>query len=154
MANEPVVEQIMSAIRTRLADAFDNVFRSTRIATWQPKDWTLHVSSEGLTANPGVSYPGNPPAQGWDLAVMVAGIVKPSDAETTSIDTFRNRMGAEIVQSLTDADNWHSWGGLAINTTLGSIEPYVEETGATSGVMVKFVVTFRTDENDPYTVRV
>jgi len=150
---EPVVEQIMANIRDRLEVAFENVHRSTRIATWQPKDWTLHVSQESLEANGDISCPGNPPAQGWTLTALVCGIVKPSDSEIIPVDTFRNRMGAEIVAAATDATNWHTWCGLAINTMIGKVEPYIEDTGGTSGVMVRFVITFRTDENDPYTVR-
>ena len=151
---EPVVEQLMDNIRTRMESAFENVHRSTRIATWQPKDWSLHVYQQSLEAAPDVSCPGNPPAQGWLLTAVVAGIVKPSDNETIAIDTFRNRMGAEIITAATDATNWHTWGSLALNTMFGNIEPYIEETGGTSGVMVRFAITFRTDENDPYTVRI
>ena len=150
---EPIVEQIMANVRTRMEAAFDEAYRSTRQATWQPKDWVLHVHQGALTANDGVSCPGNPPAQGYELEAIVAGIVKPSDKETTPIDTFRNRMAADIVKAATDATLWHQWGGLAINTTIGNAEPYMDENGGVSGVLVRFTITFRTDENDPYTVR-
>jgi hypothetical protein len=150
---EPVVEQIMANVRTRMAAAFDNAYRSTRVATWQPKDLVVHVHQGSLTQNVELSCPGNPPATAYDLEAIVAGIVKPSDAETTPIDTFRNRMGADIVKAATDATNWHQWGGLAINTTHGPIEDYIDETGGCAGVMVRFTITFRVDEDDPYTVR-
>lgn len=150
---EPVVEQIMANVRTRMAAAFDDVYRSTRIGTWQPKDLVLHVHQGTLTPNPELSCPGNPPAQAYDLEAIVAGIVKPSDSETTAVDTFKNRLGADIIAAATDATNWHQWGNLAINTTIGTVEEYVEETGGLQGVMVRFVITFRVDENDPYTVR-
>lgn len=150
---EPVVEQIMANVRTRMAAAFDDVYRSTRIGTWQPKDLVLHVHQGTLTPNPELSCPGNPPAQAYDLEAIVAGIVKPSDASTVAVDTFKNRLGADIIAAATDATNWHQWGNLAINTTIGTVEEYVEETGGLQGVMVRFLITFRTDENDPYTVR-
>lgn len=151
--SEPVVEQIMANIRCRMSEAFDDVYRSTRIGDWQPKDLVLHVSQGTLTPSPEVSCPGNPPAQGYELEAIVAGIVKPSDRELTSVDTFKNRLGADIIKAATNADLWHSWGGLALNTMIGPVEEYIEETGGLQGVKVSFVITFRTDENDPYTVR-
>ena len=150
---EPVVEQIMQNVRTRMAAAFDDVYRSTRIGTWQPKDLVLHVHQGTLTPNPELSCPGNPPAQAYDLEAIVAGIVKPSDVSTVAVDTFKNRLGADIIRAATDATDWHQWGSLAINTVIGSVEEYVEETGGLQGVMVRFTITFRTDENDPYEVR-
>jgi hypothetical protein len=149
---EPVVEQIMANVRTRMAAAF-TAFRSTRVATWQPKDLVVHVHQGSVTPNAELSCPGNPPATAYDLEAIVAGIVKPSDAETIAVDTFRNRMGADIVKAATDAELWHQWGGLALNTTHGPIEDYIDETGGFAGVMVKFTITFRVDENDPYQVR-
>jgi hypothetical protein len=149
---EPVVEQIMANVRTRMAAAF-TAYRSTRVATWQPKDLVVHVHQGSLTPNAELSCPGNPPATAYDLEAIVAGIVKPSDAETIAIDTFRNRMGADIVKAATDAALWHQWGGLALNTVHGPIEDYMDETGGFAGVMVKFTITFRVDENDPYQVR-
>jgi hypothetical protein len=149
---EPVVEQIMANVRTRMAAAF-TAFRSTRVATWQPKDLVVHVHQGSLTPNVELSCPGNPPATAYDLEAIVAGIVKPSDAETIAVDTFRNRMGADIVKAATDAALWHQWGGLALNTVHGPIEDYMDETGGFAGVMVKFTITFRVDEDDPYQVR-
>ena len=150
---EPIVEQIMQAVRTRIGEAFRETYRSAQLATWQPKDCVVHVHQGAITPNEEVSCPGNPPAQGYDLEAIVAGIVKPSDSDTTPIDTFRNRMAADIVKAATNATLWHQWGSLAINTTIGVAEPYTEESGGVSGVMVRFVITFRTDEDDPYTVR-
>ncbi len=150
---EPVVEQIMANVRTRMAAAFDDVYRSTRTGTWQPKDLVLSVHQGALTPNPELSCPGNPPATAYDLEAIVAGIVKPSDASVVPVDTYKNRLGADIIRAATNAALWHQWGGLAINTTHGPVEEYVEETGGLSGVMVRFTIIFRVDEDDPYTVR-
>lgn len=150
---EPVVEQIMANVRTRMAAAFDDVYRSTRTGTWQPKDLVLSVHQGALTPNSEVSCPGNPPAQGYTLEAIVAGIVKPSDESIVAVDTFKNRLGADIIAAATNASLWHQWSSLAINTTIGTVEEYVEETGGLQGVMVRFMITFRVDEDDPYTVR-
>jgi len=132
---------------------FASAFRSTRVATWQPKDLTIHVSQGSFSPDDSVSCPGNPPAQGYALEAVVAGIVKPSDKDTVPVDTYKNRLGANIIKAATDAELWHRWGGLAVNTTIGPIEEYTDEAGAVAGVMVRFLITFRTDENDPYVVR-
>ncbi len=149
---EPVCEQIMANVRSRMAAAF-TAYRSTRVTTWQPKDAVVHVYQGSHTPNAELSCPGNPPAQAYGLEAVVAGIVKPSDTDTTAIDTFRNRMGADIIVAATDAESWHTWGGLAINTTHGEIEDYIDETGGVAGVMVRFQITYRVSENDPYEVR-
>ena len=149
---EPVVEQIMANVKTRMEAVFASAFRSTRIATWQPKDAVVHVHQGALTPNAELSCPGNPPKQAYDVEAIVAGIVKPSDKDQVAIATFRNRMGASIIAAATDATNWHQWGGLAINTTHGPVEDYQDESGGFSGVLVRFVITYRTPENDPYTV--
>ena len=150
---EPISEQIMATVRSRMAAVFTNAYRSRRIGTWQPKDLVVHVHQGTITPNAEMSCPGNPPAQAYDLEVIVAGIVKPSDDSTTAIDTFKNRMSADIVKAATDASLWHQWGALAVNTTIGPVEEYTEETGGLAGVVVRFFVTFRTAENDPYSVR-
>lgn len=93
----------MAAVKTRM-DAVFTAHRSTRIATWQPKDLVVHVHQGALTPNPELSCPGNPPAQAWDLEAIVAGIVKPSDTSTVPIDTYRNRLVADIVKAATDAN--------------------------------------------------
>ena len=149
---EPVNERIVANVRSRMAVAFSTAVRSAQIATWQPKDLVVVVSHGDPVPNAELSYPGNPPVIAYDMPVIVAGIVKPSDDETTAIDTFKNRMGADIIAAATNATNWHQWGGLAINTTLGQIESYTEETGGRCGVMVTFLVTYRVPENDPTTV--
>lgn len=149
---EPVVEQIMANVRTRMAVAFDDVYRSAKVATWQPKDLVVVVSQGDPTPNTELSYPANPPVIAYDLEVTVAGIVKPSDSETVAIDTFKNRMGADIIAAATNASLWHQWGGLAINTVHGPVEYYTDETGGFSGAMVKFTITYRVPENDPFTV--
>ncbi|HQX53489.1 MAG TPA: hypothetical protein PLY87_22830 [Planctomycetaceae bacterium] len=150
---EPIVEQIMANVKSRMDAVFAAAYRSTQVATWQPKDLVVHVHQGALIPNAELSCPGNPPAQAYDLEAIIAGIVKPSDRETIAVDTFRNRMGAEIIRAATNAELWHQWGSLAINTTIGPVEDYTEESGGFAGVMVRFRITFRTDEDDPYTVR-
>ena len=150
--SEPVAERIMQAVRTRMA-VYTAAYRSTHVATWQPKDLVISVYQESIVRNEEMDCPGNPPATARDLMAMVAGIVKPSSTDATPVDTFKNRFWAEIVKAATVADQWHTWGGLAFNTVIGDVEDYTSDDGSTAGVKVPFVISFRTDEDDPYAVR-
>lgn len=150
--SEPVVEQIIANVRTRMA-AYTSAYRSTKVATWQPKDLVIHVEQGEVTPRPELTCPGNPPAQAYDLAVIVSGISKPSDNDTTPIDRYRNRLSSEIIKAATNAARWHTWGELAIDTQLGSIEPHTTDDGSMPAVKVNMVITFRTDEDDPFQVR-
>ena len=150
--SEPVSERIMVKLRTRVAATFA-AFRSTRVAKWQPKDSVTHVFQLGIIVNPDISCPGNPPAQGWTLQAAVAAIAKPSDKDLTAIDTYKNRLGANVIAAITNAALWHNWDGLAINSDLGEIEDYSGSDGASQGVTVKLDIHFRTDENNLYVAR-
>lgn len=150
--SEPVVEQIMQAVRSRVA-ATRTAYRSTNIATWQAKDNVMHVYQGDIVENRGIDCPGNPPAKGWTVEAIVASILKPSQNDATPIDTYKNRSWAAIVQAVTNASLWHQWGGLAINTDIGTIEDFTGDDGSGSGVMVRMSIHFRTDENNPYNVR-
>ncbi len=149
---EPIVEQIMQAVRTRCG-AYTASYRSSMVAKWQPRDMTISVYQGEITRNEIMSCPGNPPAMAYDIEAIVAGIAKPSDAETTAIDTFKNRMWSEIVKAVTNADKWYQWGGLAVNTEINSVEDYTSDDGSMAGVKVSMAITFRTDENNPFNAR-
>lgn len=149
---EPVAEQILEAISTRVAAAFTDSHRPTKFSTWQQKDWTAIVHQLGVNRNEEMSYPANPFVQGWTLEAAIAGITKPSDTDSVPIDRYKMRMAAEIVTAITDATNWHNWGGLAINSEIDSVEDYVSPDGGHPGIAVRLRVHFRTPENDPYTV--
>ena len=150
---EPVVERIMQAVRSRVAATYSSTYRSANIATWQPKNDTMHVYQGDITENREIDCPGNPPAKGWTIEAIVAAILKPSQTDTTPIDTYKNRAWAAIVQAATDAPLWHNWDGLALNTDIGTIEDFTADDGSGSGVMVRLSIHFRTDENNPYNVR-
>jgi hypothetical protein len=149
---EPVSERIMALVRERVATAFE-AYRSTRIATWQPKDQVTHVFQGNVIANDAISYPGNPPAKGWTLEAAIAGIAKPSDRDITPIDTFKNRLAADIIGAITEPELWHQWNGLAINTVFDMVEDFTGTDGGASGVIVRMNVHYRTDENNLYNVR-
>jgi len=149
---EPIAELIARVVESRM-DVYTSAFRSTAHATWQPKDLVVHVFQGDLIKNEELSYPGNPPAQAWDMPVTIAGIVKPSDSETTPVDTFKNRLGSEIIKAITTGVGWYTFGGNAFNTTIGTIQDYTADDGSSSGVKVELLIQFRTSEFDPTSQR-
>jgi hypothetical protein len=149
---EPVVERIMQAVRTRVA-AYRPSYRSANVAKWQPQDNVIHVYQGDINENPEIDCPGNPPAKGYTLEAVIAAILKPSERDNTPIDTYKNRAWSEITKAITNANLWHNWGGLAINSNIGQIEDFTGEDGSGSGVMVRLSIHFRVDENDPTVAR-
>jgi hypothetical protein len=151
---EPVSEQILSTIRTRLLEYTTDTQRSTRVSTWQPKDGTLIVNMMSLERNEELSCPGNPPAQAWDMTVEICGLIKPSDSDTTAVDTYKGRVYSEIVKACCDGiAGWWKWGEKSINSTFGGVEEHTDDNGAFAGVKVTMTTTFRTDEDNPFNVR-
>jgi hypothetical protein len=151
---EPVSEQILSTIRTRLLEYTTDTQRSTRVSTWQPKDGTLVVNMMSLERNEELSCPGNPPAQAWDMTVEICGLIKPSDSDTTAVDTHKGRVYSEIVKACCDGiSGWWKWGEKSINSTFGGVEEHTDDNGAFAGVKVTMTTTFRTDEDNPFNVR-
>lgn len=156
----PISEQILAKIQTRLglideADGYEtttsDVVRPTRIATHSPDDYQLVVTVDKLTPNRDLSYPGNPPAQAWDMEVGVVAENRPSEGDTDSIDSLRNVFMADVIKAVTSVANWYQWDSLAFNTTYGEITPVETDTG--SGFRLPILVQFRTDEDNPYNVR-
>lgn len=150
---EPIAEQIVQVVKTRLTTFTTKTFRSLRVGGWRPKDGTLVISQGDIIPNDLHSRPGNPPATAWDMPVIVACVLKPSDKDTTAIGTYKNRFWAEIVKAVATGDNWHNFGGLAIDTHISDIEDHLDDDGAFAGIQVVVNVLFRTSENDPFTVR-
>lgn len=149
---EPISELIVAEMKTRLS-AYTDTYRSARVATWQPKDLVVNIFQGETIQNDELSLPGNPPAQAWDMEVIVAGLVKPSDTSTVAVDTFKNRFWAEIVKAACDATDWYRWSGNAIMTSIDEAAEYTSEDGSFAGVKVTFNVTFRCDENNPFNSR-
>lgn len=151
---EPISEQILATIKTRLLEYTSDTQRSTRVSTWQPKDGTVVVNMLRLRKNDELSCPGNPPAQAWDMTVQICGMIKPSDRDTTAVDTYKSRIYSEIIKACCDGINrWWTWGEKAIISTFRSVTEHTDDNGAFAGVSVELITTFRTDEGNPYVGR-
>jgi hypothetical protein len=99
-----VAELIIDKVRTRLGDikvsggyevTVSEVVRPTRYGGFRPQDLQLVVTQGTLERNADLSHPGNPPATAWDMEVIVAGLLMPSESSTSKIDTLRNQFAAD-----------------------------------------------------------
>ena len=158
-----ISEQIAVKVKTRLGlintdsgyeTTTTGVIRATRQGDFQPKDYQIIVTQGTITRNEELSHPGNPPATAYDMPFQIAGVLRPSDDNATAADTLKNQFWGDCVKALTTGTAWYNWDGLAINTAPPTdVEDYQAEDGAAVGFRFILTVTFRTDENDPFTAR-
>jgi len=157
----PISEQIAVKVRTRLGlISTDNgyevdvagVYRPNKVAQFHPENYQVIVTQGDVSMNEELSHPGNPPATAWDLPFEIAGILRISDTNTTSLATHKNVFWADVVKALTDATAWYNWDQLAINSIISDVADY-QDTDGNSGFKLTLKVTFRTDETNPYNVR-
>jgi hypothetical protein len=79
--------------------------------------------------------------------------VMPSEKDTTAVDEYVNVFAAEVMKAITTPQaTWHNFGALAIDAEFDTLEE-IDGDGSFDGINVPLLVTYRTSENDPYTVR-
>ena len=157
-----IAEQILVKIKARLAlvtaaegyeVSVSQVVRPKRIETIQPKDYTVVIEQQSLIPNPAISHHGNPPAQGWTMPVVIRGVLRQSEDNSSAKDTLKHQFYAECHKAICDATSWWNWDGLAIDTEFGNVESIESGGGQNNGFAMTIAVHFRTDENNPYNVR-
>lgn len=156
-----IAEQIARKVRTRLAaistgsgyeTTASQVVRPKRINSFQPKDYTIVVTQDTATEVPELSCPGNPPATAWQLPFVITGSVRPSEKDTTPVETYKNTFWADCVRAINTGTAWWNWDGLAIDSSVGDVESADDGEGETA-FQFRLFVTYRVSENDPYTQR-
>jgi hypothetical protein len=159
----PVSEQIALVVKARLdlittgagyETTAAEVIRPTRISDRSPKDFQIVIAQGDQTPNEELSRPGNPPLVAWDFPFEIRGILRPSETDTTAIDTYKNRFEADVRKAIATplVGNWRSMEGLAINSSITGAEQYASSDGSEGGFKVTVTVMYRHPDNDPYTV--
>lgn len=158
-----ISEQIAVIVRSRLAaistgsgyetTISGGAIRPTKLGGFQPKDYQVVVTQGTQEQIPELSHPGNPPAVAWNLPFNVSAILRPSDELNTAMDTLRNEFAADVVKALNTGSAWWTFGGLAINSTIGAITSFEPAEGSSGGFNIILNVIFRTDENNPFNGR-
>lgn len=157
----PISEQIAQKLATRLALitvvggyelTVSEVARPVRYDGFRPQNNQLIVTQGPLTRNDELSAPGNPPRTAYDLEFTIAGLLMPTESNTSKIDALRNTFAADVIKCIcTPAANWHNWDTLAIDSTISQVDNITTEE--TSGFKLSLTIVFRVSENNPYSVR-
>jgi len=156
----PVVEEIACVIfsrLTKLADKYDvttnlaEAVRPVKQGGFTPQDKQIELT-EGDEDTP-IIYPGNPPKSERVQTFNIQGRAMPSEKDTTPIGKIINSIKADIVRAVCDpAATWHTFGGNAVNANWGPPE-IIPPGGEFRGVTMPLLVTYRTDEGNPYVMR-
>ena len=157
----PVVEQIAVKVKTRLEAittgngyelSVSGVVRPKRIDETSPANNQIYLTQE--TATTVAVYQGNPAKHEWRQPFRIALGLRPSETDSTAMDTHRNTFFADVQKALAQptSGEWSQWDGLAMNSNLGSAEWFLDDEGAEGGLHLILDVFYRVPENDPYTV--
>ena len=85
----------------------------------------------------------------WDQSFALVALVIDPDGSTASIDTRINQIASDIEKKLKAT---YTRGGYAIDTKMGTRQPFYDNGGRTTGVVVNIKIQYRTQYLDPYTV--
>lgn len=157
-----VIEQIAIELQSRLDLLTDpnsdyntkvvEVIRPTQRGTWTPEDMQIVLTQGSSTVIDNLSYPGNPPAIARRQVFNIRCHILADERGDDMLDQLINTFAADVISVVTSETNWHNFGALAVDARFLDYEP-VDEDGGIAGVNVPLEVIYRTNENDPYTVR-
>jgi len=126
----PIIEQIAAEVVARLEAittgngyefTAESVTRPRRIdRDFTPRNYSIVVDQAETEENDNYSYPGNPPAQGYDATFNIYGFVRESDDVTTSPAITENQVEAAIKKAIADTSSWHNFDGNSINSQWGA----------------------------------
>lgn len=155
-----VCEAIAEVIQERLEELVGGseltdvveVIRPTVRGDFTPQDNQIVITVGETVEVPELSCPGNPPATCWETTYNIRCRIMPAEDDTDEKSQLTSQFFADVIKAITTpVASWHQFDNNAINARLGAIENNNSE--AFEGVTVPVIVTYRTPENDPYTVR-
>ena len=162
-ASTPVVERIAQVIYDRLmlltagGSAYiyvSEVVRYNRKDTYTPTDKQIVLTMGANERVPELDHEGNPPAVCRQQTFNIRCHVIPSEFDETPSDTYVNLMVFEAMKAITNNQaTWHNFDNLAIDAEFDSTEPIEDDGTGIDGANLPLLVRYRTDENNPYNVR-
>jgi hypothetical protein len=156
-----VVEEIRQVLIDRLdfleSDGAEEttaseVAQPLRIGGYRPQDWQVVVSQGNTDINDALSMPGNPPATCYETTFNIRCRNMPSEEDSTARDTLKNQFCADVIKVVCYGTDWYGFDGYAIDAFWQPHE-IIETDAGQMLVNLPLVVRYRTNENDPYTVR-
>tara|TARA_Y100000310_G_C20698921_1_gene827862 strand:+ start:2151 stop:2627 length:477 start_codon:yes stop_codon:yes gene_type:complete len=152
-----LLEQIAQVVVTQLetvttANGYDNqvssVIRPRRTGeNYRPVDKMVVLMQQSAEMDMENTAAGFPAGIGWKQLFAVDLILRQAETNTSPMDQLLNSFIADIQKAIMEDVQW---GGLAIDTSLVSVD-YPEPSGGFEGATVWFEISYRVKENDPYT---
>lgn len=159
----PVVELIARELYTRLDAMTDydatyqtevlEVVRPKRLGTHTPADMQIVLVFGNDEVMEELMCPGNPPAIARRQTFNIHCHVMNSETDDEPIDQVVQQFIADVKQAVCKPQaTWHTFDSNAIDAEWGD-EEHITGEGGLDGVTLPLLVTYRTDENNPYNVR-
>jgi hypothetical protein len=161
-----VLDEIMEVLIERLETLVDlaeqtevvEVIRPTRLGTWTPKDLQIVVVQGESERVPELDHPGVPPAECNRQIVNINCHVRTSEDDDEVVDKIINAFAADVKKAVcTPQATWFNFVSASISWAINAewLTPENIDSGeSVDGVRLRLAITYRHDENDPYTVRV
>jgi hypothetical protein len=157
-----VLDEIALVLSTRIEALINGdeqtrvceVVKSKRLGDFTPQDLQVVIQQANTELVPELMCPGNPPAEAWRQVFNLYLHIMPDELyDEETIDSIRNRFIADVRKVVcTPSATWHNFGGKAINAEWQSMQN-IESGESCGGVVMPLAITYRTNENDPYTLR-
>lgn len=159
----PVIETIAAEIEDRIGSVTEangysltvgRAYRPSRLGEGSNyRDLDVVIVQNKSTRDSVLDCFGNPPAVGYSCRFDIYCIRRQSDKADSAYATLVNELEACVRKALTDATNWHTFGGGAVNADCGDSVPFISPNGEFCGSTIPLKVWYRHDENDPYQAR-
>lgn len=162
MPADPIAERIAQEFTRRVEHVSEDNGYALTLSVTRPIGKARDVAPKHLLcvvqqASPEIDEKNTVDGQGYAPALvlpLVATIlVMPSEGDATPIDTYINRIAADVIKATAAPDDWQTFGGLAINARFLPPEIFEHSDGSFDGVSVICEVTYRTEERNPYQAR-
>jgi hypothetical protein len=160
----PVPELIAIEIEERLNtilkengysfDVSEVVRPSRRGENWQYKHMGIGIRQDASERIEEIDCPGNPPAIAFSTTYSIVCICKDSSNYEDAHATNENEIAASAITAITSTGNdWYTMNDAAVDSSIGTIEPFTSAEGEMDGVTFPLVVTYRVSENNPFEIR-
>ena len=164
-----VLDEIIEVLIARLETLIDpseqtevvEVIRPTRLGTWTPRDLQIVVVQGDPERVPELDIPGNPPAECNRQIFNIYCHVRTSESSDEPADKTVNAFAADVKKAVcTPQATWHNFESTCGTTTTRwainaewLTQENIESGEGCDGIKLPLAITYRTDENDPYSVR-